>query len=89
LSGWRVWGAQALHEGVAHPVLVDAAPSLYRHHRFPAEIIGHCVWLYYRFPLSLRDVQEMMAERGVLVTYETIESESFRGRQHAPPTNRH
>jgi hypothetical protein len=51
---------------------VDAAPSLYRGHRFPVEIINHCVWLYYRFPLSLRDIQEMMAQRGVIVSYETI-----------------
>ena len=48
--------------------LVDAAPSSYRGHRFPVEIISHCVWLYHRFPLSLRDVQEMMAERGVIVS---------------------
>ncbi len=38
----------------------SAAPSLYKGHRFPAEIISHCVWLYYRFPLSYRDIQEMM-----------------------------
>jgi putative transposase len=36
------------------------------------EIINHCVWLYYRFPLSLRDIEEMMAQRGVIVSYETI-----------------
>jgi putative transposase len=36
------------------------------------EIISHCVWLYHRVPLSLRDVQEMMAERGVIVSYESI-----------------
>jgi putative transposase len=36
------------------------------------EIISHCVWLYYRFPLSFREVEEMMLERGVVVTYETI-----------------
>ena len=36
------------------------------------EIISHCVWLYHRFPLSLRDVQEMMAERGVIVSYESV-----------------
>jgi putative transposase len=36
------------------------------------EIISHCVWLYHRFPLSLRDVQEVMAERGVIVSYESI-----------------
>ena len=48
------------------------ASSSYKGHRFPVEIISHCVWLYHRFPLSLRDVQEMMAERGVIVSYETI-----------------
>jgi putative transposase len=51
---------------------VAVASSLYKGHRFPVEIISHCVWLYHRFPLSLRDVQEMMAERGVIVSYETI-----------------
>ena len=47
------------------------APS-YRGFRFPAEIIGHCVWLYHRFPLSFREVEEMVLERGVVVSYETI-----------------
>ena len=52
---------------------MDATPSsLYKGHRFPVEIISHCVWLYHRFPLSLRDVQEMMAERGVIVSYESV-----------------
>ncbi|HKR52288.1 MAG TPA: IS6 family transposase [Pseudonocardiaceae bacterium] len=52
---------------------MDATPSsLYKGHRYPAEIISHCVWLYYRFPLSLREIEEMMLARGVLVTYETI-----------------
>jgi len=46
--------------------------ALYRGHRFPKEIISHCVWLYFRFSLSYRDVQEMMAERGVLVSHEAI-----------------
>src|SRR5260370_3963926 len=49
----------------------SAPTTLYKHHRFPAEIISHCVWLYFRFCLSYRDVEEMMAERGVVVTYET------------------
>jgi putative transposase len=40
--------------------------------RFPAEIISHCVWLYHRFPLSFREVEEMMLERGVVVSHETI-----------------
>ncbi len=45
---------------------------LYRRHRFPPEIIGHAVWLYFRFPLSLRMVEEMLAARGICVTYETV-----------------
>jgi hypothetical protein len=44
----------------------------YKHHRFPGEIISHGVWLYYRFHLSYRDVQELLFERGVDVTYEAI-----------------
>ena len=52
---------------------MDATPSLlYKGHRFPVEIISHCVWLYHRFPLSLRDVEQMMAHRGVSVSYDTI-----------------
>src|SRR3954454_19028439 len=49
----------------------DAAPS-YKRHRFPSAIIGHAVWRYFRFALSYRDVEELLAERGVLVTYETV-----------------
>ena len=44
----------------------------YHRHRFPPEIISHAVWLYHRFGLSLRDVEDLLAERGVEVTYETI-----------------
>lgn len=44
----------------------------YKGHRYPVEIINHCVWLYFRFPLSFREVEEMMLERGVVVSYETI-----------------
>ncbi len=47
------------------------APS-YKGFRFPVEIISHCVWLYYRFPLSLREIEEMMLARGVTVSHETI-----------------
>ena len=46
--------------------------SLCKGHRFPVEIISHCVWLYRRFSLSLREVEEMMMARSVMVTYETI-----------------
>jgi putative transposase len=46
--------------------------SLYRGHRFPREIISHSVWLYFRFGVSFRDVEEMMAARGVMLSYETV-----------------
>jgi len=48
-----------------------AAPS-YAGYRFPAEIISHAVWLYFRFPLSLRMVDELLAARGITVSHETI-----------------
>ena len=44
----------------------------YKGFRFPAEIISHAVWLYFRFSLSFRDVEELMAQRGVVLTYETV-----------------
>lgn len=43
-----------------------------RRYRFPAEIIQHAVWLYFRYPLSYRDVEDLLAERGIDVTYETV-----------------
>ena len=46
--------------------------SRYHRHRFPAEIISHCVWLYFRFARSFRDVEEMLAMRGVSLSYETV-----------------
>jgi putative transposase len=45
---------------------------LYKRYRFPGEIISHAVWLYFRFLLSDRDVEELLAERGIAVSYETI-----------------
>ena len=44
----------------------------YTRHRFPPVIIQRAIWLYFRFPLSFRDVEEMLAERGIDVSYETI-----------------
>jgi putative transposase len=44
----------------------------YARHRFPVEVISHAVWLYFRFPLSLRMVEEMLAARGILVSHETV-----------------
>ena len=48
-----------------------ATPS-YKGHRYPVEIIDCCVWLYFRFPLSFREVEELMLARGVVLSYETI-----------------
>jgi putative transposase len=47
-------------------------PVSYKRHRYPASVIAHAVWLYFRFPLSLRLVEEMLLERGIVVSYETI-----------------
>jgi len=46
--------------------------SRYHGHRFPPEIISYAVWLYHRFTLSFRDVEDLLAERGVIVSYESI-----------------
>ncbi len=46
--------------------------SLYKRHRFPPEIIQHVVWLYHRFNLSSRDIEDLMAERGIEISYESI-----------------
>jgi putative transposase len=51
---------------------VSTATPSYKGHRYPVEIINHCVWLYFRFPLSFREVEELMLARGVAVSYETI-----------------
>jgi len=48
------------------------APLCYRGHRFPPEIIQHAIWLYLRFTLSYRDVEELLAERGLDISYETV-----------------
>ena len=51
---------------------MTSPPPSYRGYRFPPEIISHAVWLYHRFGLSFRDVEDLLAERGLTVTYETI-----------------
>jgi putative transposase len=50
----------------------SAAPDLYKHHRFLGELISHAVWLYFRFPLSHRDVEELLFVSGIIVSYEAI-----------------
>ncbi len=51
---------------------MSQSPDPHRGHRFPAEIIAHAVWLYHVFSLSLRDVELLLAERGVIVSYESV-----------------
>jgi len=51
---------------------MESRQSLYRRHRFPPEIIQYAVWLYHRFNLSHRDIEDLLARRGVLVSHESI-----------------
>jgi putative transposase len=51
---------------------VKSGRSLYYGHRFPPEVISYAVWVYHRFCLSFRDVEDLLAERGIIVSYETI-----------------
>ena len=62
-------------------------PISYTRHRFPAEVIRQAVWLYFRFSLSLRDVEELMAARGVEVSYEThpLLDDQVRARNRSEP----
>jgi putative transposase len=52
--------------------MIKAQKSLYRRHRFPTEVISYAVWLYFRFPLSLRMVEDLLAARGIIVSHETV-----------------
>jgi hypothetical protein len=73
-------GVEVLFAGIVKSLRVysDAAmapstrPTLYKGYRFSPEIISRCVWLYYRFGVSLRDVSELMLARGIEVSHETI-----------------
>ena len=80
-EGWKYIGSGYMRGPNGHPNGIvkltsvgDNRPmeSQYRGHRFPPEIISHAVWLYHRFTLSFRDVEEMLAERGIIVSYEGI-----------------
>ena len=51
--------------------MTTSRDPIYAGHRYPAEIISYAIWLYFRFPLSLRMVEEMLAARGICVTHET------------------
>src|SRR3954469_8314502 len=58
--------------GADETVGMKSPPDPHYRHRFPAEIISHAVWLYHVFSLSLRDIELILAERGVVVTHESI-----------------
>jgi hypothetical protein len=66
LSGWQIRPGHGSVPGMT------TSPNPYRGFRFPAEIIEHAVWLYHCFSLSLRDVETILAARGVVVSYESI-----------------
>jgi putative transposase len=51
---------------------MSKSPNLYKRYRFPCEIIQYAVWLYYRFNLSHRDIKDLLAERGITVSYESV-----------------
>jgi putative transposase len=64
-------------------------PVSYKRHGFPPQIIAHAVWLYFRFPLSLRLVEEMLLERWIVLSYETIRRWTMKfGPDHCPPPER-
>ncbi|MBB3571030.1 transposase-like protein [Rhizobium sp. BK491] len=52
--------------------MTEAPHAHFKRHRFPVKIIAHAVWLYYRFPLSLRDVEDLLAARGIEVSFQTV-----------------
>ena len=70
--------------------MTTARDRIYAGYRYPAELISYAVWLYFRFPLSLRMVEEMLAARGISVIYETIRQWGLKfGREFANRIRRH
>ena len=64
--------------------MTTSTRARYTGYRFPAEIIGHAVWLYFRFPLGLRMVEELLAARGIIVSHETVRQWALKFGQHSP-----
>src|SRR6202051_2353440 len=62
--------------------MTTSARARYAGYRFPIEIISHAVWLYFRFPLGLRMVEELLAARGIIVTHETVRQWARKFGQH-------
>ena len=75
MQGHRQLGARSIawrREGGYRLGMIPPTKPSYPGYRFPPEVIRHTIWLYFRFPLSLRMVEEMLAARGILVSHETV-----------------
>lgn len=57
-----------------HDLMMKKTSHLFKNHRYPAEIIQYAVWLYFAFPLSFRDVELLLYQRGIRVSHEAIRS---------------
>jgi putative transposase len=70
LSRWfGLGGVGGLGYGIE---MSGSRDPIYAGHRYPAEVISHAVWQYFRYPLSLRMVEQMLAARGIVVSHETV-----------------
>jgi transposase-like protein len=78
------WGVVRLLGLVASDDAMKKSKSLYHGHRFPAGVISGVVRCYHRYQLSLRDIEELLFERGVIVIYEVARSERARCRTRHP-----
>jgi putative transposase len=74
----------AVFTGMSPKPSTDVTTPRYKRHRFSAEIIAHAVWLYFRFPLSLRHVEDLLADRGIEVSFQTVAKSAAKvGREYA------
>src|SRR6185312_9357309 len=69
---WWLGGSPGCSQRGGGAGLVGVEAPSYKGFRFPVEIISHCVWLYHRFPLSFREIEEMMLARGIVLSHETV-----------------
>jgi hypothetical protein len=70
--GWHCHGGSGLRSHPGGSVAKGMTKISYSGYRFPPEIIQQAIWLYVRFTLSFRDVEDLLAERGIVVSYETV-----------------
>lgn len=77
----------AVFSGMSSNPPIDDTTQRDKRHRFAAEIIAHAVWLYFRFPRSLRHVEDLLAERGIEVSFQTVADWAAKfGRDYAVPS---